>query len=493
MAIQTVKLVATEGVFRGLAKQNMLFHHCIGELVDNAIAATRAEGKFRVDIIFSPGANPNVVQVDILDNGKGMTTEHLGRALQLGESASTTSRLNEHGFGLKNALATLSGGNGFWKIWSKPFDGAIVSSVEGPFKDEMVLRDDDIFPTDAFLPADFVTLIRVPVEIRYVQTVQGRGAPAKDLAVLRDWLIEHLGVMYRGYLEQDPVTFDAAGVIVVSIGTDRVSVPPVSVPFADRKTDYIDIELGGATYRLRYLHGTLDEVKRDVLVKGKKARYYYQKNIPSQGIDIRLGKRVIATRQFETIWKTADGQSQLSRHNNFNDFVGELVIPELPRGILTTVNNKTDFNLDDPDWAKIFDRMNVIRPPEQVREKSEAQLRKKWMSMLKATNGEDIITDEVAVWPTGTFVDIYRKTAHGKIILYELKVGSGAPQHLYQLKMYWDGLVIDKKEHPTEAVLLVEEFGATLEQMANMMNQMTPPAGSNPYNFKIERLRDKGL
>jgi hypothetical protein len=134
-----------------------------------------------------------------------------------------------------------------------------------------------------------------------------------------------------------------------------------------------------------------------------------------------------------------------------------------------------------------------VRPPKQIKEKSETELRKRWMAMLKATNRDDKVTDEVSVWPTGTAIDVYRKTAEGKIIIYELKVSSGAPIHLYQLKMYWDGLVIDKKQQPTEAVLIVDEFSAALEQMANLMNQLTPPEKTKPYNFRIERLRDKGL
>ena len=173
--------------------------------------------------------------------------------------------------------------------------------------------------------------------------------------------------------------------------------------------------------------------------------------------------------------------------------MGEVLIPELPRGVLTTVNNKTDFNLDDPDWTKILDRMNSIRPPKQIREKSESELRKKWMAMLRSTNPEDEVTAEMAVWPTGTCIDVYRKTQQGKIIIYELKVGSGTPQHLYQLKMYWDGLVIDKHQKPSEGVLMVEEFNSNLEAMANLMNQMTPESESNPYNFKIVTLKDHGL
>jgi hypothetical protein len=494
MADHKVPLVANEGIFRGLSKQNMLFHQCVGELVDNAISAAAPGSEFRVEIILIPNAeNKDVVDLYIADSGRGMTLQLLSKALQLGESPTTDSRLNEHGFGLKNSLATLSGGNGWWKIWTKPTEEKTVYSVEGPFRQEMIVRDSEGFPADTFLPADISTLIKVSVKFSFLQSVQGRGAPSKDLVRIREWLIEHLGVLYRGYLELDRKTFRSSGVIVVSINTDRRQVPPIEVPLGKSETSYFDVELGGVVYTLTYKFGALDEVRRNSLVAGEKAKFYYQGNQPTQGIDIRLGKRVIATQQLETIWKTEDGEHSLSRHNNYNDFTGEVVIPEVPRGVLTTVNNKTDFNLDDPDWAKIFSKLNEVRPPKQIKEKSETELRKRWIAMLKATNRDDQVTDEVSVWPTGTAIDVYRKTSEGKIIIYELKVSSGAPIHLYQLKMYWDGLVIDKKEQPIEAVLIVDEFNAALEQMANMMNQLTPPANTQPYNFRIERLRDKGL
>jgi hypothetical protein len=490
MAEHEVKLIATEGIFRGLAKQNMLFHQCLAELIDNAIAAQKPNQKFRVDVIFNPVNNENAT-LYVADNCKGMDLELLSKALQLGESATIESRLNEHGFGLKNALATLSSGNGAWKIWSSK-DGNKVVSVEGPFQAKMKIKDDDSFPKDDFLSEDISTLIKVNVKISFVQTVQGRGAPSQDLSSLRNWLIEHLGVLYRGFLEQDQQTLDSSGVIVVSINNDRLQVPPVQVPLGNKSVEYIEVELGGIVHKLEYYHGTLDEVKRDKLVRGNKSKYYYQGNQPSQGIDIRLGKRVIATRQFDTVWKTEKGDRQLDRHNNYNDFLGELVIPELPRGILTTTNNKSDFNLEDSDWVKIFQKLNEFRPVKNIRERSEADLKKKWLDMLKATNPDETISDEKHIWPTGTRIDVFRKTPDDRVIVYELKVGSGAPIHLYQLKMYWDGLVLSG-ELPKEAILLVEDFTTTLEEMANLMNKLTPPNGSKSYNFKIERLKDKGL
>lgn len=332
----------------------------------------------------------------------------------------------------------------------------------------------------------------------FVQTVQGRGAPTSNIDILKDWLIEHLGVAYRGYLLLDPYIMDNYAKISITTGENRTLIPAITVPMASQETRYIELPINSQSYKLVYTYGTLDEEKRNYLVIGKKAKYYYQKNQKTQGIDIRLGKRVIATHQLETIWKVKDGSSQLMRHNNFNDFVGELIIPEVPRGFLTTINNKTDFNLDDIGWKTIFGLINDIRPPEKQREKSEAVLRKKWMKKLTDVNSNDVVTDEYGVWPTKTSIDVLRTQPDGSITIYEIKIGTGTPINLYQLKMYWDGLVINGKQ-PKEAILLVEDYRSNLKEMADMMNSSLNPPDfssnqmSSKYNFVIKKHSEVGL
>lgn len=492
MATHKVELIANEGIFRGLAKQNMLFHQCLCELIDNGIAATSPNKKFEIDIILHR-KDELFTTIFVCDNGIGMNINTLEEALQLGRAPSSNNRLNEHGFGLKNALATLSSASQNWKIYSRDCQSNSIVSVKGPFGPQMEIEDNDSFPQLDFIPTDCNTIVSCDVKTSFVQTVQGRGAPTNDLTLLREWLSEHIGVLYRGYLDSDPVTYDTQGNIYINLDQDRQKVIPIPIPLGNSKTEYIDVSLCGNNYTLKYIHGTIDEVKRDQLLRGKKTKYYYQGNLVSQGIDIRLGRRVIAVKQLETIWKTDEGvnSTQVSRHNDYNDFVGELIIPDLPRGILSTVNNKTDFNLDDNGWQLIFDKLNQFRPPRRQREKSETELRKKWVSMLKATNPNETISDEKTVWPTGVRIDVFRKTVNNEIQIYELKVGSGAPQHLYQLLMYWDGLTLSNEE-PKEGILLVEDYNTTLEEMANKINTFKTKSGKN-YNIKIEKLKDKGL
>src|SRR5699024_10142749 len=175
---------------------------------------------------------------------------------------------------------------------------------------------------------------------------------------------------YRGYLELDPVTLEPSAKIAVTLGQSSLLVPPIPVPMMMGRTEKLEVELGGQVVPVTYVHGTLDKAKQEHLVQGSKARFYYQCSQPTQGIDIRLGKRVIATAQLGEVWHREDG-SPLCRHNSYNDFVGELILPELPRGVLATLNNKTGIDRNDPDWDVVLKHWRISRrrktPPHSAR------------------------------------------------------------------------------------------------------------------------------
>ena len=229
---------------------------------------------------------------------------------------------------------------------------------------------------------------------------------------------------------------------------------------------------------------------------GAKAKYYYQGNQPTQGVDIRLGKRVIATAQLSEIWRGPNGMP-LARHNNYNEFVGEVLLPELPRGVLSTLNNKTNLNPNDPDWQNLFSLLAQVPPLAHPKACTEKALQNRWISALLAVNPQDRVTDEMTVWPTGTRIDVLDEGA-GKRVIYELKATKGEPLHLYQLKMYWDGLVLDGIQ-PTEAVLIVPKYTSDLARMTELINdRLTPPAlpdgsPSLPYHIKLATHEEKCL
>ncbi len=502
--ITEVTLTVNEGVFRGLAKQNLLFHQCIIELTDNAIAATPPEQMFHIDIqLIQSEEDPNIIDLYIGDKGKGMDVTILSNALQLGQSATTDNRLNEHGFGLKNSLATLTAGHREFTIWTKHSESAVIY-VKGPFKHQMqIISTNDSMPVIPFLGSDYNTIIHAKVSREFLKTLQGRGARTDNLTPLRLWLIEHLGVTYRGYLDVNQETGLPFGNIFVSIGADKKRVPAIKLPLANSYTERFNIELNGVEHELVYRYGTLDKHTTRTMLFNDKLKYYYQSNQATQGIDIRLGRRTIATRQFENIWRKQSNNFELldepiTRHNSYNEFIGELIIPDLPRGILTTVNNKTDFNLDDPDWVKIFNKLNEFRPIKNVRETTEKELVAKLSDRLKSLSPEDVVSTETSVWYNGTQIDLFHKKQSGEITIYEAKIGRGAPIDVYQLKMYWDGL-LNEGVQPDIGILLVESFDSNLERMINdINNQLSPMAPRNttdvkPYNLQLKTHHDLGL
>jgi hypothetical protein len=494
MAKHEINLVATTGIFRGLAKQNMLFHQCISELMDNSIASKKEDEPFKIELIFTEQLKNGKYGVYICDKSKGMDIEKLKAALQLvNEPDPESDRLHEHGFGLKNSLATLTSGDGHWKIWSKHRE--TICSVEGPFGPTMTIDDEDQFPQEEFLPDGLSTIVYAETTLKNIQTVQGRGIPGSDIQKLRRWLVEHIGVLYRGYLNLDPKTGEVDGEIRVSLlkeegRKDSLKVVPVNVPMTNNKIERMDIEISGSTYTIEYEYGNIDEYLKSNLVHGEKSQYYYQGNMATQGIDIRLGKRVIATGLLNSIWG-------INRHNAFNDFVGEIRIPNVPRGILTTVNNKTDFNLDDSGWEEIFKKINSeekYRPQKNSREKSEKGIQESWINMLKATNPNEKITGEshAGAWGAGVKIDVQREKENGDLIIYEMKIGSAQPQHVYQLKMYWDGLEIGG-QLPKEAVLVVEDYSDNVKDMIDKINTQLCTKNGDSYNLKIVTHKNLGL
>ena len=53
--------------------------------------------------------------------------------------------------------------------------------------------------------------------------------------------------------------------------------------------------------------------------------------------------------------------------------------------------------------------------------------------------------------------------------------GRAEPQNLYQLKMYWDGLVLQGCQ-PTHGTLLVQNDSSDLKLMLDQMNRLPSPA-----------------
>jgi hypothetical protein len=496
MAVTPVNLRATPGLFDGLASQNMLFHECLAELIDNSIAANNESSSlFDIAISIDYTGFTEIYEIWISDSSGGMGKDLLAKALQPGESATTSDRLNEHGFGLKNALATLTKGLSLpdgeapWTLWTRISGEPQVYSVEGPFAEQMEISDERDFPSHTSISDHATTVICAKVSLEYMRTVRGRGPLPSLIDTFAIRVTEHLGVLYRGYLEFQQTTNQPLGRIRLLWNGEDINVPAIQLPLADSHIERFKVDVAGKSIACEYVWGALDTEKRKTWILGRPTSFYYLGNQPTQGIDIRLRGRTIATRQFEQIWKTGNGQDPLARHNSYDHFLGELRIPPLPRGVLTTTNNKTNVNMDDPDWLNIFAHLNAHYRPRQNQQKmSEADLRDKFARHIRAFSNDHASLEKV-VWPMGARIDIFRKSSGAEeiITVYELKMGRAQPQALYQLKMYWDGLCL-AGEYPHEGILLCDEFTSLCEEMVEKMNALPPPPNSRPYCFSLKTI-----
>ncbi len=468
--------------FEGMGRQNMSFHHALAELIDNSIAAS--EFPFEVDVYLASD-EPGEIAVKVVDKGSGIgITDLIERALKLGGRPTSTNRLNEHGFGLKNSLCSFTGNSTPFLIQTRDqaaLEAGAYYEVAGPFQRDMVAAEQ---PTSGWPPdgSDASgTIVSLVTSLGYLQGIQQtRGPRATNMATLTGYLLEHLGVMYRGYLSTIvPGTTNVQGQIRIHQGGDTHHVEPLLVPMDGIQRVELPFTAGGSNYVAEYRHGVLDETLRD----NAGFSLYYQANIPTQGIDVRIGGRTIATRQLSEIWDR-------DRHNNFNSFVGELVIPaDVPREFLRSVNNKSAYDVNDDIWASLFHDLNANHPPpREARAQTERELRDLLAHNFQ-TYSEDQIVKEYAVWASAVKIDIYRKNpATGAITLYETKIGQAQPIFLYQLRMYWDGLAL-AGEQPTKAILVAADFQDVHSQMASQLNQLQDPNG-NTYNFEIKRIQD---
>ena len=486
----------------------MPFQNVIGELIDNSYAASVGTGNLcTVNIILEQKPDSSLIDLYLYDNSCGMDADELESALDLGNPPTSSSRLNEHGFGMKNALATLTNAEHDWTIWTKKKGTSDIISVSGPYDGEMTIKLHSKFP-ERFEGNDISTLTYAQVPLFVMQSVQGKGRKSGNLDTLKIWLIEHLSVMYRGLLKYNPDLRGAPlNITLTTIANGSESnyvIQEAEIDYSEQYVKDITVELNGNMVKCKYIYGRLpkERMPDSVTIRGpggaKKIpyQYYYQKNQHTQGIDVSINGRVIANFCLENIWTNE------VRHNRFNRFVGELIIPELPRGVLTTVNNKSAFNDNDESWRALFDEIKKFKPLDDgTTSESEAELRKKWAKKLNDTNPEDVVDQEHYVWETGTRIDVYRRDKAEEVTIYELKIGKAEPINVYQLLMYWDGLVL-KGEQPYKGILLVKECSDVIKTMIKTVNEkLTPPkinidgklVDSKPYNITVQTHADVGL
>ena len=485
--------------FQGLARQEMDFHQAIGELIDNALSARLSVphgggGKVPavIEITLEQAADEGTVTVQIADPGQGMTLDEIcAHVFNPGGQGKTQGLLNEHGFGLKNALALLTSGNSTnFDLYTRPDDGSVPADtflhVTGPLSTTMKVRDDATrkeWGTDLthLLDAEHGTKLRCTVQMRYLRTVYRRGRAGFDKLIER--LGEHLGVMHRSFI-------DEGNEIRLAYRTGanewtHHSIPAIKIPYqGETKIISFNVKVGGVDHPVTYERGELGEDHKNkelapTLGWPYPLQVYYQFSNARCGIDITVRDRVIRSGVFEDIWP------EIPKTIAYNRFAGELRVGSDFR----TTNNKTGLDPHGENWEEVLTLLGEekeFRPEETTRTASEHTLRKDLLTILKGTFSGAHVAKDRGTWGGAVEIDIYVDAGPDNIRLYELKAGAGRMLDLYQLLMGWDGLVADGVK-PTVGILVCETVSAQLEKGAEAANARIDSVG-NPYKVELKRI-----
>lgn len=465
-----------------LAKQDLTFEQSVAELVDNAISARAMNVEIHLAQINEK------ISLLVADDGRGIPLEDIEKkVLRMGGTGTNPGSMNEHGFGLKNSLARLTEGNREFTIMTRDSSAALGEYyiVRGPLSPEMTVdlaRKEEVMFWEGSLThlgLGTGTRVRALTTATFLNSVLARrGRPFKFLDKEHiDALAEHLGVFYRPFLDSTHKIF------VKWTGRDgswnEIEIKGLPVPYeGSAHNERLVIQFEGREYEAYYKWGKLDEN-----LSRSRHKIYYQGNIQTQGIDVKVRKRVVLPHQLTELFG-------LARHNSMNTLVGEL---ELDDPVFSTVNNKTMMDVNNPLIESLVEEMSTRHlPPHDPRALvfGEAELRKRIAATLRTVTPGGMVQELAVVWSrVGVQVDIIQTIGDSNVI-YEVKNRELAPLDVYQLVMYWDALVSDGIRPLVANVVSPEDLPPKLRNLVDFWNSRTDTDGEH---YKIEFIRSDSL
>jgi anti-sigma regulatory factor (Ser/Thr protein kinase) len=475
-----------QNLYLGFSRQDLKFHQALGELIDNAISASQNINRFDVEIHIEK--NKEEINVLVADSGLGISFDDLQKEiLRIGGKGSRKGPLNEHGFGLKNALCVLTKNERPFHIITRDQQAKkqdIYLKVSGPFRMkpsmQIVEATEAEWSPDLLNIGDTGTRVFANTTMHYFRSAF-RGKASFETLVER--LLEHLGVMYRGYLHgtRSEIIVRWRDVSDKVVPWTDWKVTPIPIPFTKHQEEKLQVDYGGKSYSVIYSWGSLDSGEVEDSSKGLPypLKLYYQSNELTQGIDIRVRGRVILPHQITYLWP--DRQT----HNSLNQFVGELIIDD---PIFSTVNNKIELDPNNPVWEAVVDKLQdkKYKPADTVGAgKNEAEIRNLLLEKLKEVVSGSKTQANVPTWDkVGVEVDLIHTMSNGDEHIYELKAATAKPIDVYQLIMYWDARV-EAGVRPKLARLVAKAENPHVVNLIEYWNHRKDKGGQ-PYRLEFK-------
>ena len=263
--------------------------------------------------------------------------------------------------------------------------------------------------------------------------------------------------------------------------TCDVLVKPIFQPYKEKqKEKNFTVDYDGYEIPVKVECGQLDtDATKGVVTGGYDLKHFYQNNMLTQGLDIQLGERVIATAQFDTIWDKA-------RHPAFNAFTGVVAvdISGLPRGFLNTLANKSDIDLSDKGWRKIFDAIAENVKPLESEPLTLEKYAQEFANRLVADTGNEVEL-QFPLYANRTRIDVLEHIDESHCKIYDFTSGVATLKSVTELRTHWDGMVAQGIQ-PFSAVMFCNKRGPMLKHTCDEMNTLVQAMNDEDFYMTLE-------
>jgi len=475
-------------IWRGLGGHFDSMSQILNEFLDNSISNFKGNNPIIKNIVICIKELPNKeVLFSIEDSGTGF--KNLDSAFSLGSQDAKDSPMNEHGFGFKHALATANPDNDNWEICSRTKEQSVkglYTKIKASYKFEN-FEAFEINVTDIAWPGQLNgsgTYMSFTCSENLFKTVT-EGHPGNFGFEKRvEFLIEDIGFTYSNLIKDDIANIS---IVYTDIhGTQKnknvKSVEPDFERYINPSKGSTSINLDNNNIKVQYEFGAMRDSEH---------KKYYKRNMSTSGVEIRLNGRVIANNVFKEIWG-------IEKHNSYNYLLIKInLISDEINSLPTTRTSKNGIRKGDKKLEDLFGwiRSYIPEPPKSTKDiDHEVDLFEKLKDLkLRQLPDPKTITTEQNVFKEikeRIRIDLYQKTNAG-LVIYEGKKEFTSVQDLYQLKMYWDGCIIDGLK-PDIGILIASNHPSSVTDLIKYINQMTDSSGNN-YNMKLKTWKDEGI
>jgi len=474
-----------DDVWRGLGSNFESLAQIIAEFVDNSLSNIIGNKLENRNIIINliPIADETDC-VTIEDEGTGIS--NLDNAFSIGGQKSKDTPFNEHGYGMKHALAAANISNDNWHIYTRTDDdwkNQKYKEIRAPYMlDDLPVRSYDVRQTP--WPGQNTksgTFVKFHCSRDMFETLR-KGVPGHpSYKSIVGYLEEKIGFTYSGLIQSNQICIK-----VGCEGNAPKAVPPVLPNWEELyspgkgETEY---NLGNGDITLKYTFGA---------IQASNYLFYYERNLSSLGLEIRMNGRVIEHNIFKDVW-------DLVPANEYNHF---LVIVDLisdnQNRLPSTKTSKNGFRQGSPLLEELYQWVKQMLPKPPDRKVHEERTEKDLVNKLRERE-EAKLQDPKKIIPEFSvfnkiggkeLVDLY-VSHEGKLILYEAKKDESILNDIYQLKKYWDGATLDGHK-PTKGILIARKHSKLVRDVITYINEMADINGNN-YEFHLTTWEDEGI